>query len=51
MPNQWIQFKGILKYGYDYRLVIDVCPELARFYRSFIPKHIRYHITIANRKK
>lgn len=44
MFDQWIQFEGKLRYGRGNRLVADVHPELTRFYRSFIPKHIKYNI-------
>jgi len=35
---------GKLKYGYGNRLVVNVDPELTRFYRSLIPKYIYFNI-------
>lgn len=44
MFDQWIQGQGRLKYGQGNRLVVNVDPELTRFYRSLIPKHISFNI-------
>jgi len=43
MFDQWIQFEGTLKYGSGNRLVVDISPEMARFYRSFIPKCVKFN--------
>lgn len=57
MADQWIKGQGRLKYGQDNRLVINVDPDLTRFYRSLIPKHITFkipkyfpHITVVRGK-
>ena len=38
--------KGFLRYGRSKRLVVEVDEELARYYRSLIPKHISYNIPL-----
>ena len=49
---------GTIRYGEDYKLVVEVDQELARFYRSLIPKWIGVtrprwpaHITVVRSEK
>jgi hypothetical protein len=35
---------GKLRYGKNWRLVLDIDPQLTAYYRSFIPKHIRWNV-------
>ena len=39
--------KGILKYSQNqaghYKLIVEIDPEISRYYRSFIPKYIQYN--------
>ena len=39
-----IKSEGILRYGKTSRLVVDVDKDLAKYYRTFIPKHISFNV-------
>jgi len=38
--------KGIIRYHEGDKLVVDIDPELARYYRSWIPKSISFNIPL-----